>query len=149
MARVNVKVTPASILRATNTPGGPAFEWRDETAEAVVALAVAKSPINDPLNALHRGGQVGTYAASWHWDRQGSNGFELKARVYNTSDHAVQVEYGRGRSGGYERFTWAAAGGRMQHRFRGTRGWEGHHVLRDATNEALTLATQGSYIPLL
>lgn len=143
MADVDVTCTDALIISALNTPGGAVHEWRDDVMERIVAHARATSPVNHPMNAAHRGGLVGTYAAGWHTSRAGSNGHRVRATITNDSDHAVFVEYGRQPSHGYERFSWVVAGGMVTARH-GTRGYPAKHILRDAANAVLPGATGGT-----
>jgi hypothetical protein len=102
----SVSISNAAVITALNTPGGAVYEWRDEIAKEIMATAFANSPVNDPLNAMHRGGVVGTYKASWDWDRQGSGGHHVVARVVNTADHAIYVERGRSGSSKMQIFSW-------------------------------------------
>lgn len=150
MARVSTRgVNEIKVIKALNTPGGAAFEWRDETALKVFERCVLDSPVNDPLNAVHRGGVVGGYKAGWRFDRIGSNGSQLRATVYNTSDHAYYVEHGRGQSSGREVFSWTQTGGQIIEVLRGTGGYPAKNVLRDSANRVLTEQTDGAYIPLV
>jgi len=144
---VHVEVTDRAIITACNTPGGPIFEWRDEVGHDTAALAMAMSPVNSVLNALHRGGYVGEYKRSWGWDRVGSNGHDVRATIYNRSDHADIVEYGRRPSSGYERFTWRGASppGATVVRPFGTRGWSGKHILAKAAAATVGAATGGAF----
>lgn len=143
MADVVVNITDVQIIEALNTPGGPVFRWRDETAEMTIRIAQATGPVNDVLNALHRGGVVGTYIRSFGWDRVGSNGHQVRATITNDCDHADIVELGRHTSHGFERFTWRSAvppGAEVWTR-RGTGGREGKHVLERAANAAVRLTS--------
>jgi len=111
MASVRVKITDRAIITALNTPGGGVFRWRDEVGSEIKSIAEATSPINDPENALHRGGDVGRLKASWDWDRRGSSGHHVICRVTNGQNHAVYVEWGRTSSGKMQIFSWSAYGG--------------------------------------
>ena len=138
MARdVEVKITDAKIIAALNTAGGPVYEWRNRVERALYTEARAHSPVNDPLNAVHRGGRVGTYLLSWRSDHRGSSGHHVVARVYNTADHARFVEEGRGPSTGPETFSWVKWAGDIRTVTR-NRGYDGQHVLRDAANRVGT-----------
>lgn len=148
MADVDVDINDALIISALNSPGGSVARWRDEVAERIIGIARNSSPVNDVLNAVHRGGIVGTYKASWQWDRRGSNRHRVRATVINTADHAQQVEYGRGPTEGRETFSWTGWGGAIRSVKFGTRGWEGKHVLRDATNAVVPAATGGTVGPI-
>lgn len=133
---VEVDISDVAIISALNTPGGGVFEWRDEVAHDVIGKAIAMSPVNDINNAVHRGGVVGTYKASWGFDRMGSNGHRVRAVIYNGSDHADLVEFGRGVSNSFEVFSWRSAvpPGSKVIREHGTRGYNGRHVLARAVN---------------
>lgn len=139
MTQVKVLIRSSDIIRALNTPGGAVREFVDEVTNDTFVYAVDSSPVNDPLNAQHRGGVVGTYAASWGTDRRGSRGHRVIGRVFNTADHALFVEEGRGPAftpivkgvGGGQRFSWTVWGGRIRKvPYTGARG--GRHVLRNA-----------------
>jgi hypothetical protein len=108
---VRVTIDDRLIISALNTPGGGVFRWRDEVGSDIKVTAEAMSPINDPLNARHRGGVVGTYKAGWDWDRRGSSGHHVVARVTNSADHAIYVEFGRTASSKMQIFSWTAWGG--------------------------------------
>jgi hypothetical protein len=108
---VKVTINDHAIISALNTPGGAIHEWRDEVGSQIKALAQARSPINNPMNAEHRGGEVGTYKAGWDWDRRGSSGHHVVARVTNSADHAIYVEYGRSGSRKLQIFSWTEWGG--------------------------------------
>jgi hypothetical protein len=108
---VKVKITDRAIITALNEPGGGVYKWRDEVARDVKANAVANAPVNDPMNALHRGGTVGLYKAGFDWDRRGSSGHHTIARITNDSDHAIYVELGRSGSSKMQIFSWTEWGG--------------------------------------
>jgi hypothetical protein len=110
---VKVSVSDRAIISALNTPGGGVFRWRDEVGSETKAVAEATSPINDPDNAQHRDGVVGTYKAAWDWNRVGSGGHRVRAVIFNTSDHAVFVEYGRSSSSKLQIFTWGQLHGQV------------------------------------
>ena len=131
---VEVDIDDRAIITALNAPGRPVFRWRDEQARAITNRAINTSPVNSPLNAMHRGGAVGTYKASWGFDRVGSNGHVVRATIFNSADHADIVEFGRRGSSGYERFSWTRWGGEIRGVPHGTSGRPGKHILRNATN---------------
>jgi hypothetical protein len=108
---VKVTVTDRAIISALNTPGGDVYRWRDEVGREVKAIAEEIAPINNPMNAEHRGGEVGTYQASFGFDRRGSSGHHVVARVTNSSDHADIVEFGRSSSSQMQIFSWTEFGG--------------------------------------
>ena len=148
---VDVDISDIAIISALNTPGGAVFGWRDDTAVAIIGMAIAVSPQNDPLNAKHRGemptGGI-SYKAAWGFDRMGSNQHRVRATIYNGSDHADIVEFGRFPSSGIETFAWTEhrpPGATSTHEH-GTSGRDGRHILRDSVN-ARGAAT-GDYAPL-
>lgn len=147
---VDVDITDGAIITALNTPGGEVAKWRDRVAKVIVAQAELKSPVNDPLNAAHRGGVVGTYKASWGWDKSGSGGHSVQANIKNSSDHADIVEYGRPQTTGRERFSWAKhrPPGSIKTHKGGTRGRDGQHVLRNAVNVTMPRYVD-DYTPLV
>lgn len=133
---VEVNISDRAIISALNTPGGAVFKWRDDTAEAITRAAIAASPINNLFNASHRGYRVGEYRRSWAFDRVGSNGHRVQATIFNGSDHADIVEFGRRRTHGFEVFGWTGhkPPGAISLHDEGTRGRPGKHILRDAVN---------------
>ena len=156
MATVNVKITDRSVISALNTPGGPVWEFRDDVMNDITDLARRKSPVNNPANARHRGGRVGTYKASWLGRRHGS-GHHVGLTVMNTADHAQYVEEGKGPSRKFQRFSFTGWGGEIRYigpkvlrKARAGRtqmklpwggrkvaGRPGKHILRDSTNRVL------------
>ena len=150
-AGVRVVVSDELIIKALNVPGQPVSNWRDRTGEMIISEAQANSPINDPLDAEHRGGIVGTYAASWYWDRYG-NQHVVGARVGNVADHAIYVEYGRSASRKYQRFSWTGWGGEIRAVGGDITSWgtgarDGKFILRDATNSVMPTRCAG-YAPI-
>lgn len=152
---VKVHIDDATIISALNTPGGAVHEWRNETERMLLAQCRVQSPVNDVLNAMHRGGVVGEYAASWVTDRYG-NGHRIGFRIENFADHAVYVEEGRRGSAKTQTFSWTRWGGEIRTvgigagavAF-GTRPRDGKHILRDAANAILAAQTGGSVVPLV
>lgn len=144
-AEVEVHITDRAIISALNTPGGDVFKWRDDVAVDTVRIAIGMSPVNDVLDALHRGGVVGTYKASWGFDRVGSNGHRVQATIYNGADHADIVEFGRRRSWRSETFAWTGhrPPGAISTHEHGTAARNGRHILRDATAVAVGAAVGG------
>lgn len=146
---VRVNITDRSVISACNTPGGVVFEWRDDVAEKITRAAIIASPVNDPLNAVHRGGEVGEYQRSWGFDRVGSNQHRVRATIYNGADHADIVEFGRRASFKSQVFSWGEFNPPGDIRRVGfTRSRPGNHILRDATNRVMVTATGGAYSPL-
>lgn len=163
-SEVDVQITDRAIITALNTPGGAVFEWRDETMQQIRDHAFANSPVNDPMSAEHRGGEVGTYKASWSTSRAGSGAHTVRATIANSADHADIVEYGRSSSTRYQRFTWAAvdggqvevAGGRRFKKKPGTvlvlskTGFRfGDLVLHNAVNAVMPAATGGTFTRII
>jgi hypothetical protein len=103
---VKVRVSDAAIIDILNTPGGAVFRWRDEIGKDIRNTAIRKSPENDPLNAVHRGEEVGSYKLGWRFNRIGSQGHTVRANVFNIEPHAVYVEYGRSGSTKMQIFSW-------------------------------------------
>ena len=108
---VRVRISDRAIISALNEPGGGVYKWRDEIGKDVKARAEGMAPENDPMNAEHRGGEVGLYKASFNWDRLGSAGHRVIARVENTAPHAVFVELGLSGSRKMQIFSWTEYGG--------------------------------------
>jgi len=137
-ADVEVHISDRAIISALNTPGGAVSNWRDDIGDRVTTKAIVTSPVNDPMNAHHRGGEVGQFKRSWGWDRVGSNGHRVRATIYNGAPHAEYVEEGRKPSFKQQRFSWTGWRGESR-TVPSTRGRQGKHILRDAL-----LAVMGS-----
>jgi hypothetical protein len=140
-----VRITPTSVKRGlAATPDTPLWIARDRWMYTTDLAAKAAAPVNNPLNALHRGGVVGTYAASFHARRTTSPtsiGF-----VYgNRANHASVVEWGRSASNRRQRFSWTRYPGVIASYSR-TRARDGDHVIADAVTYAL--AHDGLYFNL-
>jgi hypothetical protein len=151
---VRVHVTNQTVISALNTPGGAVYEWRDKVMHDIQDRAVLRSPVNNPANARHRGGVVGTYRRGWRTSRAGSNGHRVRLTVSNVADHATFVEFGRSASSKFQVFSWTRWGGRIgwvgadtaanqeraghYDRMGGaTAARPGKHVLKNATNYVL------------
>jgi len=139
MAKVEVSIPDANIIRVLNSPGGPVSNWRDQVGQRVVNTARTLAPVNSVLNAQHRGGGVGEYKASFDWERGHSGNQHLvRAVITNFSDHAIYVELGRGPSYSRQVFSWTGWGGQTR-AVHATRGWAGQHVMQRALDQvALT-----------
>jgi hypothetical protein len=151
MARVKVNIEAGAIVSALNEPGGDVFKWRDDVAEKIKNLTAARSPIGNPentKNAAFRHGPVGQLKASWRWDRIGSNGDTVRARIFSTCQHSILVEEGRDPVVGRQRFSWTAWNGETRVAFK-TGGYRGTFMLRDSVNEVMTAETGGDYAPLV
>ena len=133
---VDVKINGPGIISALNTPGGGVYEWRDKVGEEIWREAISTSPVNEIDNAIHRDGVVGTYKRAWKWDRRGSNQHRVRARVFNTADHAAIVEYGRRASTKEQTFSWTEWHGGIQTVGR-TKARRGQKVLIHATNRVM------------
>ena len=135
----NVKyttVTRKSVRLAIQRPGGPGNAMARKWRRTAVTTAKKLAPVNDPLDAMHRGGKVGTYKRSFKTDKIGTNGSYIRTSVKNTAGHAVFVEEGRRASKRTDqRFSWTKWGGRIQIA-RQTRGRDGNHVLAKALKAA-------------
>ena len=110
-----MSVTHRSIRFAINTPGGIVYEWRDDRAKEIIERARATAPVNNPANARHRGGKVGTYKRMFRWERGRSSSDTLTAIIRNRAPHAVYVEAGRSASRKYQRFSWTGWGGQIRY----------------------------------
>lgn len=145
-SRIDIDITDFEIISALNTPGGGAYEWRNKTAEEIKLRAEFMAPVNDALNEKHRASRRGLYKASFRWDKVGSGGHRVRARIYNIAEHAEFVEFGRAGSRKEQTFSWTEWGGRINTvggKFGGgTAPRDGEHILRDATNRVMaTVAT--------
>jgi len=149
MAGVKVKITQQQIMAAIATPGGPLYDFRADTANAIVNQAELTAPVNNPANAAHRSEPVGEFQRSFDWNRYG-NQHVVGARIFNTSDHAEFAEFGRGNSTTVNKFS--APGDVKPHVYgrygQMVKGWRGNHTLRDAANAVMGRATGGSVTPL-
>lgn len=103
-----VYISDVLVIKACNTPGGSGGVAREMNKWTARCMARARmtAPVNNVLNAVHRGGVVGTYAASFKRYRRG-NGHYLLRSVYNVAPHAVFVERGRS-STSFAANVWAA-----------------------------------------
>lgn len=168
-ADVRVHITDQGIITALNTPGKPVRNWSEVTRRMIVKRAKQLAPVNDPDNAMHRGGVVGTYKKSIAGDNVGTNGHRVRARIYATAPHAWYVEFGNwpGKpSGKVEAFTWVGAMRKDDAEFGeltpnpggtvivkgGAKGYRdhpnGHKVIQNAVNGVMPSRTQGRYTPL-
>lgn len=124
-----------------NGPGAPVFNWREVAANTALATALAIAPVNNPLNAKHRGGVVGTYKAGIRMYRTG-NQYGLGFNISATARHSRFVELGRRGSSKKQRFSWS------KHSPPGaiwtveqTRGRAGQFVIERAVDAALAATT--------
>lgn len=150
-------ISGVTIYKALHAEGGVVDDWMDSIVQQLFeyskALTVERvgdgTGMNNPLNAGHRGGVVGTYLANWGWDSKGTNRRQSQRRFNNSSPHADIVEFGRPYVRRRQVFTWKDALGPGTFRngrwYRGeprpggevstprTRARRGQHIVRDAT----------------
>lgn len=124
-----------------NGPGAPVWNWRELAANTALTTALALAPVNNPLNATHRGGRVGTYKAGIRMHRTG-NQYGLGFNISATAGHSRYVENGRSASSRPQRFGWTG------HRPPGaiwtvgrTRGRAGKKVIERSIAAALAVTT--------
>ena len=111
-------VSNRTIAKANNTPGGGPYDYMDDFGDDILfrarrytLLRVGQDGtpgVNHPMNATHRGAQVGLYMASWDQRRFG-NQSKLQREIINYAGHADVVEFGRKRSTRWQRFGWLFA----------------------------------------
>lgn len=130
-----VVISDALIIRSCNIEGGSGgvADWANRLSRKMVKFGEAIAPVGDPGDAGSRDFVVGTYKASFGWDRgsgaagQRGTGHRVERRIYNSAPHAWYVEYGRNAATSRRKqvftqgFVWRAT--------HFTMGWEGHHVL--------------------
>ena len=150
MADVDVDISATQVHLALNAPGGLVFEWMRETLNAIEQLAMANSPVNNPLNAMHRGGVVGTYKRSWSTTPPITSADGVSGSVSNSAAHAYFVEEGRGPALQTEQvFSWTGfkPPGSI-HQVMNTKGYPRQRVLYYATQDVLEAQTD-HYVPWL
>jgi len=150
-SRVTVHINSRDVYKAIGTPGGPVYNWREATAEAIVLIAKRTAPENTPGNAAHRGGGTGGFKRGFDWEPYG-NQHVLGARIYNDAPHAIYAELGRGDSWKVNKFSTSEWKGDAHVIGKwgdpGARGWEGNHTLRDAVNAVMPTAVGGPSVGL-
>lgn len=143
-------ITTATVYKALHTPGGNVQQFATRVGRSATGKARQWSPTNDVYSAMHRGGVVGTYKASWYSKRIQGNQHASKIEVGNRANHAIFVEEGRMPSWRRQAFTWRFGPSRRGYpwmyvgpgrRFKKTRGRAGRHILRDSM--AWSLAKYG------
>jgi hypothetical protein len=140
--RTRVNISGLALYKALHTPGGSGGvrDWVDERARVTVVNAAATAPVGKAGNKKTHAVKVGgTYKRSFKFDRRGSGRTNSRATVYNTAPYARFVEFGRGRSYGYEKFSWTKNKPRnsVKARKHGTRGFRGKHILEKAFRRAM------------
>jgi hypothetical protein len=125
-----VVISDALIIRSCNIEGGSGgvADWANRLSRKMVTFGQAIGPVGDPGDAGSRGFVVGTYKASFGWERgRRGTGHRVERRIYNSAPHAYYVEYGRApaltsrKQVFTQGFVWRAT--------HFTMGWEGQHVL--------------------
>jgi hypothetical protein len=131
-----ISIDPRKVWHQMNdvrgTGGGAAY--RDALLGRALEIAVAASPVNDPANAVHRDGVVGTFKMSWVIDRSGG-GQDSEGELINTAPHAVFVEEGRSASRKKQGFSWTEWGGQIR-RVKHTHARRGYHIAEGALSAA-------------
>lgn len=113
----NTKINSRALWRQLAMPGGTGGlgAYRDAFCTSTMTTAVTRSPVNKRLNALHRGGVVGTYVGAWDWSRSNKRGaWIVGGQVINTAPHAQVVELGRSSSREPQRFSWSKYPGKIR-----------------------------------
>jgi len=135
-AGVRVKIDEHAIIQALNTPGGGVVDWLAEQGELVKEEAEAIAPINDEMDAQHRGGVVGLYAAAFDTNLTDYGSRRPKVHIFNDMEYAIYVEEGGpGASGTKQSFSWTGWEGEIRKTYN-QRGYPGRHVLRRALEAA-------------
>ena len=76
------------------------------------ATCIATAPVNDPMNAMHRGGRSGTTRRGRGTGTAVAVGHHTVGRVTNDQDHAIYVELGTVVvSTKMQIFSWTECGG--------------------------------------
>jgi hypothetical protein len=106
-AATRARIDDAALRRQLFGVGGTGgvAAYRDALAGEILQQGRAWSPVNDPLNALHRGGVVGTYKKSWK-AATAVAGWSATAQAGNTARHTVYLEFGRKESKKPQKFSW-------------------------------------------
>jgi hypothetical protein len=133
---VRVRISETLLWKHTMTYGSEmnAPGVMDRLARRMTKYGESIAPVGDVGDAGSRNWVVGTYKKSFGWERvPGGNQWQISRRIYNTAPHAYYVEFGRGMSFGYERFT---SKGRWYRALGGTGGWEGHYVFQQISRTA-------------
>lgn len=137
--RISTNINRTTVAFALNNPAnGPVWRYRELSMHAALTACIAGAPVNDPLNAVHRGGVVGTYKASMRSDRIGSNQYQLRFNITNSAGHAGVVENGRAGSSKDQFFSWAGGvnpGKPEWHRRTGAR--EGTHHIEETVRRVM------------
>jgi hypothetical protein len=128
---VKVVVSDALIIRACNIEGGSGgvADWANSLSRKMVKFGQAIAPVGDPGDAGSRDFVVGTYKASFGWERAArGNGHIVARTIFNDAPHAFYVEHGRNpaftnRKQVYTQgYVWKAS--------HFTMGWFGHRTMQ-------------------
>jgi hypothetical protein len=96
-----VYISDGALIASVQHGSAGVWKWRNKLLRSTEHQAKknARDRLEmNPQNAMHRGGVVGTYLASFDKDKIGSNGWWIRGRVWNYAPHAYYVEHGRGPS---------------------------------------------------
>jgi len=142
---VRSTVTRTSIRVGMNVgPNGPVWRWREIAMRLAEFNAIAAAPVNNPLNAVHRGMRVGEYKRSFSTDRRGSNQYVLRFSLSNSAAHAKYVEDGNSATQRWMYFSWSKGMYAGQPIWRkGRRGRAGKHIIEIAAKSAIVATTGG------
>jgi hypothetical protein len=130
-ARTRVVVSDALIIRSCNIEGGSGgvADWANNLSRKMVRFGESIAPVGDPGDAGSRDYVVGTYKASFGWERgPRGNGHVVARQVFNDAPHAWYVEHGRNAATSARKqvytqnYQWKAS--------HFTMGWLGHHVMQ-------------------
>jgi hypothetical protein len=97
-ARTRVVISDALIIRSCNIEGGSGgvADWANSLSRKMVRFGESIAPVGDPGDAGSRDYVVGTYKASFGWERgPRGNGHIVARQIFNDAPHAWYVEYGR------------------------------------------------------
>lgn len=149
---VKTTFTDKTVISALNTPGGAVHDWREEVLADLREEFAMVAPEGVDDNRSHDRGSAGNYMASQNYDRRGSSGHHVVARMWNSAFYAEAVEFGRRSTRGeesWERFGWRKhkPSGAIRWHPSGTSGYEGFHTQRDVTNAVMPRHMDG-YAPL-
>jgi hypothetical protein len=135
-------VSMRTVANAMNGMGGPVWRWREAAMQLSMLNAIATAPINNPLNAMHRGGKVGEYKRSFSSSRIGSNQYQLRFTIKNSAAHAGVVEEGRKASNRNQVFSWTRNSPPGSVRlFKHTRSRPGKYIIQRAVRAAVAATT--------
>jgi hypothetical protein len=132
----NINGTTVKQWLNGTTPPGVVTLRMNLMADAALAYAIATAPTNNPLNAVHRGGVVGTYRAGIRMERTG-NQYGRGFKLIGTARHSDVVENGRSASNREQFFSWTRA------RPPGSMRWYTHTGARRGRRVLINAAERG------